>query len=92
MVGEQLGVLRVGDGVLGLATPVSGGRFRAVYFAGDFTKQVLPMGHVSGPAILSYWVSEAVDLGYEETLAAVTVADLLNLAASLALAAVGVAV
>ncbi|MFC4358668.1 lysylphosphatidylglycerol synthase transmembrane domain-containing protein [Halobium salinum] len=70
--------------------PVTGVRFRAAYLAGDFTKQVMPMGHVSGPAILSYWVSDAFDLEYERTLAAVTVSDLLNLLASLAIAAVGV--
>lgn len=76
----------VGDG------PARGRRFRLAFLAGDFTKQVLPMGHASGPAITAYAVSSVVGADYEETLATVTVADLLNLVASLVLAAVGLCV
>ncbi|MFC5365954.1 lysylphosphatidylglycerol synthase transmembrane domain-containing protein [Salinirubrum litoreum] len=70
---------------------VSGLRYRAAFLTGDFTKQVLPMGHASGPAIMAYAVSRAVGIDYEETLAAITVADLLNLAVSLLLATAGLA-
>jgi uncharacterized protein (TIRG00374 family) len=68
-----------------------GRRFRLAFLAGEFTKQVLPMGHASGPAITAYAVASVVGTDYEETLATVTVADLLNLIASLVLAAVGLA-
>jgi hypothetical protein len=78
--------------LLGVTHPVSGLRYRAAFLTGDFTKQVLPMGHASGPAIMAYAVARAVDIDYEDTLAAITVADLLNLVGSLLLAVVGVAV
>ena len=66
-----------------------GGRFRIAYFAGDFTKQVLPLGHVSGPALMALTVSVAVDVSYERALAGITVSDLLNLVSSLCLAGLG---
>jgi hypothetical protein len=50
------------------------------------------MGHASGPAVMAYAVSAVLREEYEETLAVVTVADLLNLAASLLLATVGLVV
>lgn len=81
--------LRVALGVLG--REAGGLRFRLAFLSGDFAKQVLPFGHVSGPAIMAYAVAEGVGSAYEETLAAVTVADLLNLVASLTLAAGGLA-
>jgi hypothetical protein len=77
--------------LLGVTHPVSGLRYRAAFLTGDFTKQVLPMGHASGPAIMAYAVSRYVDIEYEETLATITVSDLLNLVVSLLLAALGLA-
>jgi len=76
----------------GVTGTASGRRFRIAYLAGDFMKQVLPMGHVSGPALMALTVSRAVDASYERTLASITVSDLLNLLASVALATTGVAV
>jgi len=75
----------------GVTERATGLRFRIAYLAGDFMKQVLPMGHVSGPALMALTVSRAVETSYERTLASITVSDLLNLLASVALAAVGVA-
>jgi hypothetical protein len=77
--------------LLSVTRPVSGLRYRAAFLTGDFTKQVLPMGHASGPAIMAYAVARAVGIDYEDTLAAITVADLLNLAVSLLLATAGLA-
>jgi hypothetical protein len=84
---RELLVVAAGD-----ATTVRGRRFRLAFLAGEFTKQVLPMGHASGPAIMAYAVSSTLETEYEETLAVITLADLLNLVASLLLAAAGLVV
>ncbi|WP_343161215.1 lysylphosphatidylglycerol synthase domain-containing protein, partial [Halogeometricum sp. CBA1124] len=54
--------------------PVGGLRYRLAYLSGDFARQILPMGRLSGSAIISYAVSRPFELEYEEALAAVTVA------------------
>lgn len=82
---------RVLDAIHGDRRPISkfGLRFRLAYLSGDFAKQTLPLGHVSGPAIMAWTVGEAVDLEYDDALAAITVSDLLNLTASILLAGAG---
>jgi uncharacterized protein (TIRG00374 family) len=70
---------------------VGGVRYRLAYLSGDFARQVLPMGHLSGSAIIAYAVSRPFDYEYEEALAAVTVADLLNLLCAVGLSATGLA-
>lgn len=74
------------------AAGVGGLSFRAAYLTGDFTKQVLPMGHMSGPAIMAYAIGSVLDIEYERTLAAITISDLLNLVASVVLATAGLCV
>lgn len=66
--------------------------YRLAYLAGDFGKQVLPMGHASGPALMAYAVSRTLGMEYERGLAVVTVSEALHLTASLGVAAAGLAV
>ncbi|WP_245758292.1 lysylphosphatidylglycerol synthase transmembrane domain-containing protein [Halogeometricum limi] len=74
-------------------TKVIGGlRYRLAYFSGDFARQILPMGRLSGSAIIGYAVSRPFELKYEEALAAVTVADLLNLLTAVTVSATGLVV
>lgn len=76
--------------VLARLLDVGGGRrFRLAFLAGDFTKQVLPMGHASGPVITTLAVSSVLGREYDNTLAAVSVTELLNLSASLVVATLG---
>jgi hypothetical protein len=72
--------------------PVGGLRYRLAYLSGDFAKQVLPMGRLSGGAILAYAVTRPFDFEYEEGLAAMTVTDLLNLVLAVVLSAAGLLV
>ncbi|WP_239524433.1 lysylphosphatidylglycerol synthase transmembrane domain-containing protein [Halogeometricum borinquense] len=74
---------------LSTAKPVGGLHYRLAYRSGDFARQVLPMGHLSGSAIASYAVSRPFGLQYEEALAAVTVADLLNLLSAVTISTLG---
>ena len=60
------------------------------YAAAMLGRQVLPMGAVGGPAVTAYTVDREVELGYDETLAVVAVAEFLSTLASLTMAAVGV--
>ena len=73
----------------GRTHPVGGFRYRLAYLSGDFARQVLPMGRLSGSAIIGYAVSRPFDIQYEEALAAVTVTDLLNLLSAVTVSAVG---
>lgn len=59
------------------------------YVVGVFGKQVLPMGHAAGSAVMSYAVERADPAGYDRTLAVVAVADFLSLGASVLVAAAG---
>lgn len=63
----------------------------SAYGTGAFGRQVLPMGSVGGPAIMAYAFDREARLGYNRTLAVVTVNQFLNHVASLVLAVVGVA-
>lgn len=59
------------------------------YGAGTFAKQVLPAGHALGPGLVAYVFRSLTRRGYSETFAAVTLAELFNLAASGLLATAG---
>lgn len=69
---------------------VSRWRLLVAYTAAMLGRQVLPLGAVGGPAVTAYTVEREVDLGYDETLAIVAVAEFLSIVASLAMAGVGV--
>lgn len=63
----------------------------AAYCTGMFGKQILPMGNAGGPAIVAFVYERDASLGYNKTLAIVTIAEFLSLIASLILAVFGVA-
>lgn len=63
----------------------------AAYGAGAFTKQIVPLGHLGGPAIVAYAYDRAVGLGYDRSFAVVTVGEALALAGSVSLAVLGAA-
>ncbi|ELZ20324.1 hypothetical protein C475_21162 [Halosimplex carlsbadense 2-9-1] len=71
---------------------VDGPRYRAAFMSGEFLKQIVPMGHSGGPVFVSYAVSRETDAPYEAALAAATVVELVNIAASMGLAGVGLGV
>ncbi|WP_436932305.1 lysylphosphatidylglycerol synthase transmembrane domain-containing protein [Halosimplex halobium] len=71
---------------------VAGPRYRAAFMSGEFAKQVVPMGHSGGPVFVSYAVSRETDAPYEAALAAATVVEFVNIAASMGLAAAGLTV
>jgi uncharacterized protein (TIRG00374 family) len=73
----------------GLGQDVGGFRYRLAFMSGEFLKQVIPMGHSGGPVFVSYAVSRETDAPYEESLAAATVVEFLNIGASILLAATG---
>lgn len=56
---------------------------------GMFAKQVLPGGHAIGPGLVAYTFRSVTRRSYSETLAAVTLAELLNVVVSGAFATVG---
>ncbi|MDS0221012.1 flippase-like domain-containing protein [Haloarcula sp. S1AR25-5A] len=60
-----------------------------VFSLGLFSKQVLPMGHAVGTAIVAYGVGTELDRPYIENLTPVSVAELQSLLASLCLAGLG---
>lgn len=59
------------------------------YCSGMFAKQVLPMGHAGGPAIMAYAIGSESRREYQHVLAAVGVAEVLNILASFGLAFLG---
>jgi uncharacterized protein (TIRG00374 family) len=73
-------------------SPVGGSRYRRAYLAGEFLKQVVPLGQSAGPVLLSYAVSTATDASRDHSLAAATVFAFCNVTASLVLAVVGLTV
>ncbi|WP_423999424.1 lysylphosphatidylglycerol synthase transmembrane domain-containing protein [Haloarcula salina] len=60
-----------------------------VFSLGMVTKQVLPMGHALGTAVVAYGVGTELDRPYVENLAPVSVTELQSLLASLCLAGIG---
>lgn len=61
------------------------------YCSGMFAKQVFPLGHAGGPALMAYAISTESEREYQHALAAVGVAEVLNLVASFGLAFTGLA-
>lgn len=61
----------------------------AAYGAGMFTKQVVPMGHVGGPALVAYAYDRVVSLGYEQSIAVVTIGEAITIVCSASLALLG---
>lgn len=95
-VGAVLGLAAVVAGselhrrlVAASGTDLAAGRFVLAYGAAHFVRSLLPFGQAAGPAVVAYAIRNESEGGYEEGLAAATVAELLTTAASLALAAVG---
>jgi len=72
--------------------PVGGSRYRLAYLAGEFLKQVIPLGQSAGPALLAYTVSRKSGTQYEGTLAATSVFAFINVTVSLTLAVGGLTV
>ena len=68
---------------------VSRWRLLVAYTAAMLGRQVLPLGAIGGPAVTAYTVDREVDLGYDESLAVVAVAEFLSTVASLTIAAIG---
>ncbi len=62
----------------------------AAYGAGMFAKQVLPMGNAGGPAIMALAIDREADIGFNRSLAVVTIGDFFGLLSTLVLAFVGV--
>lgn len=73
------------------ATDLSRGPAFAAYGAGAFTKQIVPLGHLGGPAIVAYAYDRVFAMGYDRSFAVVTVGEAIALAGSVALAIVGAA-
>lgn len=67
-------------------------RYRIAFLGGEFAKQALPLGHTAGPALMAYAVSRERERPYEETFAATTVTEFVNVGASILLATAGMAV
>lgn len=63
----------------------------AAFGAGMFAKQVVPMGNASGPAIMAVAIDREADIGFNRSLAVVTIDGFLGLVVSVLLALVGVA-
>lgn len=76
----------------GIGWDVGGLRYRAAFMSGEFAKQVVPMGHSGGPVFVSYAVSRETDTPYEESLAAATIVEFVNIGSSIGLATAGLAV
>jgi uncharacterized protein (TIRG00374 family) len=70
-------------------------RFRRLvvtYFAATFANYVTPFGQAGGEPFIAYVLSQDTDASYEDSLASVVTADLLNLLPFFNFAAVGLAV
>ena len=73
------------------ATDLSAGPAFAAYGAGAFAKQIVPLGHLGGPAFVAYAYDRAVAMGYDRSFAVVTVGEAIALAGSVSLAILGAA-
>jgi uncharacterized protein (TIRG00374 family) len=77
--------------VLGCAGGIlSPSRAFLAYAAGMFAKQILPMGNAGGVPIMAYAFDRQAKIGFNRSLAVVTVGDFLGLVSSLVLATIGV--
>lgn len=71
-------------------TSLSRRRAFVAYGAGVFGKQVLPVGNAGGPPIMAFTFNREAALGYTQSLAVITVTNLLGLVTSLVIAGVGI--
>lgn len=69
---------------------LSVGRGFGTYGASTFVKQVVPLGHVGGPAVVAYAYDRATGLGYDRTMAISTVGEAISLFTSVGLTVLGV--
>lgn len=77
-------------GVVGI--DVSGRRLIGTYLAATFANYVTPFGQAGGEPFIAYVIAQDTDASYEDSLAAVVAADLLNLLPFFNFAALGFAV
>ncbi|MFB6146137.1 MAG: lysylphosphatidylglycerol synthase domain-containing protein [Halobacteriaceae archaeon] len=96
LVAAALGVAAVALGsevnrrLAGAAGPVlSPGRFALAYGAAHAVRSLLPFGQAAGPAVTAYAIRSEAGNRYEEGLAAATVAELVQTAASFCVAVLG---
>lgn len=78
-------------GLLATIDPaVNRNRVRLGYLTATFVKQILPFGHIGGPAVMAYVLSEDLDIEYRRTFASVTAGELLVFIGSLLALGIGV--
>jgi uncharacterized protein (TIRG00374 family) len=76
--------------VVGIEVPYR--RLVVTYFAATFANYVTPLGQAGGEPFIAYVLSRDTDAGYEDSLASVVTADLLNLLPFFTFAAAGLGV
>jgi uncharacterized protein (TIRG00374 family) len=76
--------------VVGVAVPFR--KLVGTYYAATFANYVTPMGQAGGEPFIAYVLSRDTDASYEDSLASVVTADLLNLLPFFTFAAVGLVV
>ncbi len=76
--------------VVGIEVPYR--RLVVTYFAATFANYVTPLGQAGGEPFIAYVLSRDTDASYEDSLASVVTADLLNLLPFFSFAAVGLGV
>jgi uncharacterized protein (TIRG00374 family) len=77
-------------GVVGYAVPFR--KLVVTYYAATFANYVTPLGQAGGEPFIAYVLSRDTEASYEDSLASVVTADLLNLLPFFTFAAVGTAV
>ncbi|MFB6207607.1 MAG: YbhN family protein [Haloglomus sp.] len=76
--------------VVGIRVPYH--RLVVTYFAATFANYVTPLGQAGGEPFIAYVLSRDTEAGYEDSLASVVTADLLNLLPFFSFAAIGLGV
>jgi len=76
--------------VVGVAVPFR--QLVVTYYAATFANYVTPLGQAGGEPFIAYVLARDTDAGYEDSLASVVTADLLNLLPFFTFAAVGTVV
>jgi uncharacterized protein (TIRG00374 family) len=75
-----------------VGVPVSLGNIVVTYYAATFANYVTPLGQAGGEPFIAFVLSRDTEASYEDSLASVVTADLLNLLPFFSFAAVGTAV
>ena len=75
-----------------VGVPVPFRKLVVTYYAATFANYVTPMGQAGGEPFIAYVLSRDTDASYEDSLASVVTADLLNLLPFFSFAAVGMSV